>query len=400
MAAPLAPKWPINRTVHRQAPGYNVAMLRFLLPRALTWYVLRQLVTVTTFVFLSLTAAIWLTQSLRFIELVVNRGLSLDAFLYLTLLLLPSFVSILLPISLFTAVLFTYNRLSSDSELVVMRAAGMAPLQLAQAALLFAGFAVALGYLVSLYLLPVSQRAFTDMRSSALGDYTAIFLREGKFNTLSDGVTVYVRSRETNGDLRGIIYHDNRTLNRPITIMAERGTLATTEDGPRVIMINGNRQQIERDTGKLQLLYFERYSVDIDRSEQKEEVSWRKPSERFLHELIWLDDTPADRFHAKILRAEAHNRIVAPLLNLALALLALAAILPGAFDRRGQAKRIVAAVALAVILQSAAIGIHNVITREPLAAPFAYLNVLGVSALALWLLLRQPRRRVQRFAPA
>ncbi|MFM8992544.1 MAG: LptF/LptG family permease, partial [Alphaproteobacteria bacterium] len=83
-------------------------------------YVLRQVLIAPTRGAAPLTCAIWLTQSLRFVELIVNRGLTIGTFFYLTMLLLPSFLWLLLPISLFAAVLFTYLRLTTDSELVVM----------------------------------------------------------------------------------------------------------------------------------------------------------------------------------------------------------------------------------------------------------------------------------------
>ena len=90
-------------------------------------YVLRQVLIATVLVAATLTCAIWLTQSLRFVELIVNRGLTIGTFFYLTLLLLPSFLWLLLPISLFAAVLFTYLRLTTDSELVVMEGSGHLP---------------------------------------------------------------------------------------------------------------------------------------------------------------------------------------------------------------------------------------------------------------------------------
>ena len=77
--------------------------------RLLNAYILRQLAVVTLVVAVTLTCAIWLTQSLRFIELIVNRGLTLGTFFNLTLLLLPSFLWLLLPIALFAAVLFTIS---------------------------------------------------------------------------------------------------------------------------------------------------------------------------------------------------------------------------------------------------------------------------------------------------
>ncbi len=75
----------------------------------ITKYVFRQVGTVMFFITLCLTLAIWLTQSLRFVDLIVNRGLPVVEFLYLSMLLLPRFLVVVLPVALFASVLFTYN---------------------------------------------------------------------------------------------------------------------------------------------------------------------------------------------------------------------------------------------------------------------------------------------------
>ncbi|HEX3500359.1 MAG TPA: LptF/LptG family permease, partial [Stellaceae bacterium] len=77
----------------------------------LTRYILRQSLGTTLFVTAALSAAIWLTQSLRLVDLIVNRGLTAELFFYLSILVLPRFVDIVLPIGIFIAVLFTYNKL-------------------------------------------------------------------------------------------------------------------------------------------------------------------------------------------------------------------------------------------------------------------------------------------------
>ena len=91
----------------------------------ITFYLGRQVLIAMGLVVVALTCIIWLSQSLRFIELIVNRGLPLWTFLQLTVLLLPAWLTLVLPISCFAAVLFVYNRLTSDRELMVMAAAGL-----------------------------------------------------------------------------------------------------------------------------------------------------------------------------------------------------------------------------------------------------------------------------------
>ena len=156
-----------------------------------TW--LRQLLVALVAVTGGLVALIWLTQSLRFVELVVNRGLSLTVFLHLTGLLVPSFVAVILPITTFVVVQFIYQRLAGDRELTVMRAAGLSPWALSKPALMLAGAVFALCYLLNLVVVPASYGAFREYQFEIRNRLAAFLLQEGVFTTISDDLTVYVR---------------------------------------------------------------------------------------------------------------------------------------------------------------------------------------------------------------
>jgi lipopolysaccharide export system permease protein len=222
-------------------------------------YMLRQCLSVMIFVTGALTAAVWLAQSLRLVDLIVNRGLSAEIFLYLAILILPRFLDIVLPIGAFIAVLFVFNRLVTESELVVMRAAGLSPLSLAKPVLELAGIAFLFLMLLSLYFLPVSNREFKDLQFEIRNRFVSSLLQEGAFTTISDKLTIYIGNRNERGEVIGLMIDDERDPRRPITILAERGAFADTAGATRIIMVNGNRQQYDRDTGKLSVLTFDRY---------------------------------------------------------------------------------------------------------------------------------------------
>ncbi|MSO88487.1 MAG: LPS export ABC transporter permease LptF [Rhodospirillaceae bacterium] len=356
-------------------------------------YVMRNLVATTAFVTMVLICATWLTQSLRFVELIVNRGMSLEAFGQLTLLLMPSFLTVIGPIALFAAVLFTYNRLTMDSEMIVLRSVGLGPGALARPALILALAAVAAGYALSLYFLPWSYRQFKDLEVSFRSDYSAILLQEGVFTVVTEGVTVYVRSREPDGELRGLLVHDNRVVDRPVTLMAEKGALIADASGLRVIMGNGNRQQFDYGGGRLSLLNFDRYTVDLGRFNKEILNRWREPRERYVHELLFPDDSAGDRFYYDKLQAEGHNRLVMPLYSFAFTLIALAAMLSGKFNRRGQTRRVLGAILAVIVLQGMSMGIQNVAARLPNLIPLMYAGVLTPMLAAFFVLFREPRRR-------
>lgn len=361
--------------------------------KSMQTYLLRQQTGALVFVALVLSCAIWLTQSLRFIKLIIGRGLSLSLFAELTLLLLPSFLLIILPIALFFAVLFTYNKFLNDRELVVMRATGLSPMALSLPALLLAGVVTLISYVMSLYLLPVSFRQFKDMELAARSDFSAVLLQEGVFNTAADNVMIYIRERRNSGELLGILIQDNRNKASPVTMMAERGALVKTESGPRVMLFNGNRQEIDQKNGRLSLLYFERHSFEFGNLNKRKSTRWRDPNERFVWDLLNPGDSPSDRYYAKKLRAEGHNRLASPLLPLAFALIALATLVIGKFDRRGQTRQLLVAAILGVALQSAAVGLVNLSAKIPALTPLIYLNALAPVVIGLYMLMHAPRAR-------
>src|SRR3954470_16402252 len=207
-------------------------------------YLFKHVAITTCVVVVTLTAAIWLTQSLRFIDWIVNHGLPISTFLYITMLVLPSFLAVILPIALFCSVLFTYQKMQTDSEIVVMRAVGVSSLTLARPALLMAVLVMALSYLINLWLLPVSYRAFKDLQFQIRNNFSNVLIQEGVFTNLDEGLTVFVREQGANGELRGLMVNDSRSSGSNVTLVADSGAVVNTADGPRIIMLKGNRQEV------------------------------------------------------------------------------------------------------------------------------------------------------------
>ena len=136
--------------------------------RRLDRYIFRQIAGPFLFFVLVFTGVIWLTQSLRVIDTVVNNGQSARVFLEFTVLLLPLVLSIVLPVSLFAAVLFAVNRLFTDSEIVVMLAAGLSGTSLLRAVTVFSLMVMTVLYGITIYLMPTAQREMRDRIASLL----------------------------------------------------------------------------------------------------------------------------------------------------------------------------------------------------------------------------------------
>ncbi len=357
-------------------------------------YVFRQLFVGMVFVTIGFTCIIWLSQSLRLVELIVNRGVSAGTFIYLTMLMLPNFLPVILPIALFCVVVFVYAKLIMDRELMVMRASGLSQTALAKPAVMLALLVVGIGYFLNLYLIPESYRMFRQMQWDIRYNYSHILLKEGAFNNLPKERTVYIRERSTDGQLHGILYHDNSNRKKPFTIMAARGALIESDEGVRVVMFDGNRQVVDPQTNKLSVLYFDRHVIEIGKRGGNENDRHVEARERHLSELFNVrnDKQVASKDHGKFI-VEAHKRLVSPLQALALTLIALACLISGSFSRRTQTRRILASIGLMVFVLITALGLENLAAKNLRLAPSIYFHSVLTLLLALWFMVRIPRYR-------
>ena len=170
-------------------------------------------------------------------------------------------------------------------------------------------------------------------------------------------------------------------------MMAERGLLVRTTEGPRFILINGHRQRIDRDSSRLSMLNFERYTMDLSDFGQQGGARWREPRERFIDELFDADSDRAKRMRGKFL-SEAHSRIVSPLFAYAFAAIGLAALLTGGIDRRGQWRRILAAIAVAVVFEAVGLFLVNASAKNNHLIPLMYIHPALTIAAAVVVLRR------------
>lgn len=361
-------------------------------------YMFGQLAIGMVFVTIGLTCVIWLTQSLRFVEMIVNRGLTTGTFLYLTMLLLPSFLSMILPVALFAVVVFVYDKMITDREIVVMRGAGMSQNALARPALALALVVVAFGYLLNLFLLPESYRLFRELQWEIRYNYSHILLQEGTFNTLNNNFTVYVRERTEDAEMAGILVHDTRTPDKPKTYMATRGTMVNSRSGPRLVVFDGHLQEWDAKTHKLSILYFDRTTFEIA-TPSDGGIRYREPQERSLYELFHPEtDAHLEAKDFGKLIVEGHRRLTWPLHALTFTLIGLACMISGGFDRKLQTGRVILAVTIVVFLQAGILGLENLCARKLDLVPLIYVNavvplIVGMVAIQRSRAWRSRRRR-------
>ncbi|QDH16415.1 LPS export ABC transporter permease LptF [Swingsia samuiensis] len=359
-------------------------------------YVLRQLLIALLALTGGSVALIWLTQSLHFISMIVQHGLSLGVFIQLTSLMLPSFVAVILPITTFLVVLFTYQRMSGDRELTVMRAAGRSPFELARPGIICALFSSLLCYSLTLWLAPVSYHAFHRYEFQIRNQMAAFLLQDGVFTKTSSNMTIYVRSREANGLLHGILVEDDRDPQAHTTVLAEDGTLVVTSDNkPRVVLYNGSREQIDRHTGRLNVLTFGRNTIDLSSSSQNNHQE-RDAAEMSLGELFNPNPNEVSARDRGKFAVEGWHRLTSPLTVISFAMIGLIAVLRGAFSRHGNITRPMTAILTVVGLQALSLMLQNLAGRNLALVPLIWIEAVLPGIICLFLLFSEQTGKKKR----
>ncbi|MBO6861859.1 MAG: LptF/LptG family permease [Alphaproteobacteria bacterium] len=358
-------------------------------------YIMRQVISVTVFATVVLCIAVMLVQSVRLIDLIVNRGLPITEFAYMASLMVPRFVALVMPIAMFGAMLFTYNRMINDSELVVMRSAGMSTASLAKPGLIAAvlGSVVCLG--MTLYTMPKAAQEMRFHVEKNRSQWGAALLHEGRFTTVDSSITLFVKERE-GSELFGILYHNQEDPEAPYTIMAERGAVVETESGPRILVVRGSRQTFQ--DGRLHLVEFDRTVIDIGGPAKGPGPGWQQPEERLLPDLFNPDmDNTNDKYYADKLIAEGHNRLATALLPIAYSVAALAFVLRGGYSRQGNVFSLIGAVAAMILILVGHMSVVSAAGNDLRLWPAIYLNALVPTVVGLFFVLR-PRKHRRRSA--
>ncbi|MEO1329037.1 MAG: LPS export ABC transporter permease LptF [Pseudomonadota bacterium] len=358
--------------------------------KTLELYILRQMLGPFGFFVLVLTGVVWLTQSLRVIDIVVNNGQSVNVFLEFTALLLPVVLSIVLQLGALAATIYTLHRMLSESELVAAFAGGASKLRASRPIAVFGLGCMAVLAVDTLYLMPTAARIRTDRVAEIRGDVVGGLIRDGRFLNPAKGLTVYIREISARGELFGVMVQDARDQNSVVTYTAKRGFVTRQQNNPTLVMFDGQAQRLEPGGRRLSLLQFESFAYDLTRFVDDTSDRTRKPSERFFWELVDPDpeEAKSKRAQGKMI-AEGHEQLSSPLYALALPLVATATMLSASFSRHGFGGRVALALLFGAGLRVIGLAAKSATTTEPSLWPTMYAPpILGV-ALAVYVLSRE-----------
>ena len=332
-----------------------------------------------------------LTQSLSTIDLIIENRQSAGTFLYITLLALPQLFGIIMPLAVSMAVLYSLNRLNIDRELVVTKASGFSPWQITSPVLRIATVALIAHLIINLFVQPYSFRKMREALLDVRTDIAVRMVQAGEFNEPMPGLTIYASEILPSGQMTDVLIYDERSADTPITYVAKKGVVSTFNGRTSFTLIDGN-VHYTRENGEMDITNYTSNTYDLTDLITIDPVLHFKTSDRYLYELlhpepaIYANQSWVDEY-----RAEAHERLSAPLYNIALTLLACAFLVRGEHKKLGYGHRIAVAAVLGFGIRLFGFAVTSAAEEDPSINWIQYAVPLFVTLIATWYLL-DPRR--------
>jgi lipopolysaccharide export system permease protein len=333
-------------------------------------YIFRQTASSLAMILITLTLVVWMTTALRQISLVTDQGQSLMIFLKITLLAMPNLIAIVAPVALLIAALHSLNRLSGDSELIVLSASGSTTWRVMKPYLALALLVAAFTMWANAQLAPQSMRLLREYAIKVRTDLIAQVLQPGKFSSPETGLTIHIAERAANGNLLGLMIHDERDESQIMTYLAEEGRIVKQEDGRALLIMRTGH--IQRQNGKskaVQIIIFDSYLFDISQFGPKEGPRDFKPRERLIGELLNPDVNDAFyKQNAGKFRSELHDRLSNPLYPILFVLIVGVHLGYPRTTRDGRMQSLFSAFAVAASLRVVGLAGVNMLTKSPSGA--------------------------------
>jgi lipopolysaccharide export system permease protein len=288
-------------------------------------YIFRTTLGAFLVILVCLTAVIWVTQALHDIDIITSQGQSILIFVTITGMIIPLLILVIAPIALLIAVVHVLNKMSTDSEIIVMNASGMSPWSVFRAFMSAAIVVSLLVVAISAYFAPKGLRMLGDWLTEVRANVVANIVQPGRFTPIESGVTIHIRERRSNGQLLGIFLDDRRNPAERTTVMSEVGDLIDNDNGTFLILQKGVVQRHAVNQRDPAMVVFDRYAFDLSQFAGGTQAAKYSIREHYLWELLWPD--PKDQFYVEQpgqFRAELHDRLVAPLYPIAFTIVAFA----------------------------------------------------------------------------
>lgn len=259
-------------------------------------YIFIRMALLTFWSLSAVTLLVMTTQVLVRVNVLTTTGQAFGAFMMLAATLIPSVVTIVAPFALLIGVSQVLSSMNSDSELVVVEAAGVPPATVFKPVLMLSATVSLAVLLISHFVEPWSNNRLHDVLAQAQSDLFSVAVRSGTFMKLEEGLYVQINEKLADGQMGGIFLSDNRTEGNETIYYARSGMVRKSEvTGSNILfLVDGELQQRDLASDRISIVTFTSYALDMAAFIPAGGAPALRPNERPTQYL--LNPDPGDYF--------------------------------------------------------------------------------------------------------
>lgn len=348
-------------------------------------YVLRRVLDLFVAALFWTLAIVWTTQVLSRIDLVTDSGQSALTFFEVATLILPSIIPLVMPFALLIAVAQTLSVMNTDSELVVISAAGSSRLTLIRPVLLIGIVASILSFAVDNGVDPYARERGRHLVAEARADLLSLVIQEGTFKKVEDGLFVQIGERLPDGRLGGIFVSDSRAKDVDLVYYAKHGAVVQ-KDGKNVLVMLDGVVHRKTPAGDVSVVRFTSYTFDLSAfAASSNGPVTMLAKDRTISYLINPD--PNDQiyqYQPQTFRTELHRRFSEWLYPIVFAMIGLAVAGDARSHREGRINPLITAVIIALIVRWAGFVVTNQSQSAAWLTPVVYGVPIGACIVSAW----------------
>lgn len=287
-------------------------------------------------------SVLWLAQSLRYMDLIINNSVSMNAYFALVACLIPDLFGVISPIAFAIATLFCFHRLMITHELAALRSLGVSNLRLSMPVLSLASGLFIFLLFLNIVIVPSSFQKLKEQEHVMRSAFSGALLKEGTFNT-AKGFTIYIKEHNDKDELNGIfIYQPATDILPSYTTLAESGRVYKSGERLFILLKKGERQDYNPVTRQYAYFSFDEFVYDLTDKMANSDKRPERISEKSITQLLNPDESVLTDMKRRF-RSEAHQRILLPFLCLLDALFIAGMLLSGELNRRYNNKKLIIA---------------------------------------------------------
>ena len=228
-------------------------------------YFFHEFVRYFAVVLFALTTVIWVIQAVNFLDLVIEDGHAFSVYILYSFFLIPKMLTKLIPFSFLISAILTISKLEKDNELIILWTAGLNKMHIVNLIFRISLIVMVLQIFMSSIVTPqILNKSRSLLKNSEL-QFVPSLLKVRTFNDTVEGLTIFVESKNINGEYKNIFIRDDGNALTQIssfssTIFAKSGYIK--ESTKKLILKNGNIQKIN-ESGHVNIVKFDKTEINI-----------------------------------------------------------------------------------------------------------------------------------------